>query len=338
MSIEPVNTSVVAPLPWHEPARAQLERALRSGRMPHALLLHGVEGLGKLAFAEWVARAMFCEQRGEALVACGHCRGCALFDAGSHPDFTRVTLEDDKQQISVDQVRAATERLTMTGSRNTWRVAIVHPAQQMTVAAANSLLKTLEEPGTNSLLILVTAQRFALLPTIRSRCQQLGIARPMPEVADQWLRQQAGKPVSPELLRFASGAPLRALDYLKDDFEAFHRAMQNDLRDLVQGSADVTQLAQGWGNASLPERLHWLDHWLGQRIDQEICGTADPVTRTSGAVPLQSGAQVLNISLLFQCLDRIRELKATLRRTALQRELAVETLLLGLQRALGSRA
>jgi hypothetical protein len=101
-------------------------------------------------------------------------------------------------------------------------------------------------------------------------------------------------------------------------------------------SADVTQIAQEWADEQLPERLDWLDFWLSRRIRHEIAGNDDPVTSNVNRPSLQSGLQVLNISALFQALDRVRELKARLRRTALQKELAIESVLLVLQRALST--
>ena len=334
------------PLPWQQAVWSQLERAWYGQRMPHALLLHGVNGLGKHALAKWLAYAVLCDQSqvvvGSAPVQhslrpCLQCTSCKLFIAGSHPDLVLISPEEDKQQISVDQIRAANERLTMTSARNSYRVAIVEPAHQLTVAAANSLLKTLEEPGKKSLLILVTAQRGAMLPTIRSRCQQLGITSPPINMAQNWLQQQTGKTVASDLLSFANGAPLRVLGYLQGSFESLQRAMTPDLAALMD-NGDVTQIAAQWADEQLPERLNWLDHWLTKRLRSEILGNDDRVTSNTGRVALQNASQVLNISTLFQALDKLRELKAQLRRTALQKELAVESVLLIVQRALQTRA
>jgi hypothetical protein len=109
--------------------------------------------------------------------------------------------------------------------------------------------------------------------------------------------------------------------------------MSPGVQTLAEGVCDVTPIAQNWADEQLPERLNWLDGWIGARIQREILRIADPVTRES----LQGAAQVLNISAMFQTLDKVRELKKQLRRTALQRELALETVLLMLQRALNTR-
>lgn len=323
------------PLPWSWHARvlAQLNRSWSLGRLPHALLLHGVPGLGKYRFAHWLAQALLCEAKGNQLQGCGQCPSCKLHEAGSHPDLVLVSPEEDKQQISVDQIRAANDRLTITSTRNGYRVAIIDPAHQMTMAAANSLLKTLEEPGNNTVIILVTAQVSLLLPTLRSRCQQLGVNPPPSTMARQWLTA-TGADVSEELLDYASGAPLRAWQLAQANFEGLRQSMAPGLSALSEGGADLTQLAQGWADEQLPERLSWLDFWLSARLRREILRSADPVTRE----PLQGAAQVLNISAMFQALDRLRELKSILRRTALQKELALGMVLMYVHRALQPRA
>lgn len=333
----PQPVSYAMPLPWQQSAWSQLERARSAERMPHALLLHGVAGLGKFEFAKWLANAVLCEANAKdttRLQPCMQCASCKLFAASSHPDFVLIRPEEDKTQISVEQIRDASERLHMTSGRQGYRVAIVEPAHQLTVAAANALLKTLEEPGSRTLLILVTSQRGAMLPTIRSRCQQLGLSVPSVTVAQNWLQQQIGKTVPADLLAFANHAPLRVLHCLQGSFDSMQKSMAPALSSL--SLADVTQIAQEWADEHLPERLDWLDFWLSRRIRHEIAGNDDPVTSNVNRPSLQSGSQVLNISALFQALDRVRELKVRLRRTALQKELAIESVLLVLQRALST--
>jgi DNA polymerase III subunit delta' len=320
------------PLPWQESLWTRLNQSWLNNRLPHALLLSGAAGLGKQLFAHWLAQALLCDKRIE-LKPCGSCASCKLYKAGSHPDLVIISPEEGKQQISVDQIRAANERLSLTSSRNGYRVTLIEPAQQMTVAAANSLLKTLEEPGQRSLIVLITSQPSALLATIRSRCQQAAMTTPTRSEAQGWLTGQTGVPISADLLDYVCGAPLRALEYSGGRFEALRQAMSPGLAGLNEGGGDITQTAQDWADERLPERLNWLDGWLAARIRTEILRIADPVTRQS----LQGAAQVLNISALFQALDKLRELKSQLRRTALQKELALETLLLMVQRALTVR-
>lgn len=322
-------------LPWHSAATAQLRQAWTANRLPHAILVQGADGLGKGSFAAWLAAAVLCEKSvNGTLDACGACASCALFKAGSHPDLHWIAPEAEKTQLSVDQVRAACEKLSKTSFRQGYKVAILEPAHQMTPGAANSVLKTLEEPSPNSLLVLLTSRPSGLLPTVRSRCQKLTIAGPSTAEAMAWLQQESGKSISPALLEFSGGAPLRALAYADGRFDALNQHMQKSLRDLLSGDADVTQVAAEWEKDTLPDRLVWLDLWLSSLARVGIAGTDDRVTFPEGPAHLPSPSRPLNISALYSMVDRTRALKAQLARTALQRELAVASWLIALLEAL----
>jgi DNA polymerase-3 subunit delta' len=318
-------------LPWHEDAAAQLRKAWAANRLSHALLLQGAEGLGKQTLAAWLACAVLCDKStGSTLNCCGECPGCKLFAAGSHPDLVLVAPEEDKQQISIDQVRAATERLTKTSYRQGYKVAIVTPAHLMTPNAANSVLKTLEEPSPRSLLVLITSQASMLLPTVRSRCQKVTISRPSREQASGWLREKSGRAIEPALLEFAGDAPLRALAYADGRFDTLNEHMQKSLGALLAGQADVTQVAAEWEKDALVDRLTWLDLWLSSLARGALAGSADLVTFPGRSTHLPSPSRPLNISGVYSMVDRARALKMQLARTALQRELAVESWLIAL--------
>ncbi|WP_116813141.1 DNA polymerase III subunit delta' [Steroidobacter cummioxidans] len=322
-------------LPWHSAAIAQLRHAWTANRLPHAILVQGAEGLGSEPFAAWLAAAVLCEKSVDgALEVCGSCASCALIKAGSHPDLHWVAPEEEKTQLSVDQVRAACEKLSKTSFRQGYKVAILEPAHQMTPGAANSVLKTLEEPSRGSLLMLLTSRPSGLLPTVRSRCQKLSLTRPSTAEAMAWLQQESGKSVSPALLAFSGGAPLKALAYADGRFDSLNQHMQKSLRDLLAGDADVTQVAAEWEKDALIDRLVWLDLWLSSLARAGIAGTDDRVTFPGGPAHLPSPTRPLNISALYSMVDRTRALKAQLARTALQRELAVESWLIGLLEAL----
>jgi DNA polymerase-3 subunit delta' len=334
---QPAPRPVPRLLPWHAEATSQLRHAWSAQRLPHAILVQGADGLGKRSFAAWLAAAVLCEKSNDSeLNVCGACTSCALIKAGSHPDFHWIAPEEDKQQLSVDQVRAACEKLSKTSFRQGYKVAILEPAHQMTPGAANSVLKTLEEPSRGSLLVLLTSRPSGLLPTVRSRCQKLTIARPSTADAMAWLQQETGKTVSPALLEFSGGAPLRALEYAGGAFDALNQHMQKSLRDLLTGDADVTQVATEWEKDALIDRLIWLDLWLSAVARVAIAGTDERVTFPGGPAHLPSLPRTLNISALYSMVDRTRALKAQLARTALQRELAVESLLIGLLETLAS--
>lgn len=321
------------PLPWHEGALRHLNIAWEQRRWPHALLIHGAEGLGKRQLARVIAQAVLCDQPSDGLQSCGECTSCRLFAAGTHPDLKFVSPEEDKQQISVDQIREACASLAMTSYRRGYKVAIVDPAHQMTTAAANSLLKTLEEPSPQTLLVLLTSRPSALLPTIRSRCQQLALHAPAEEDALRWLSEAGKPPVSLEILRFANGAPLRALALAEGQYSTLSGELTAALDALFASRADVTQIAKQWANDDLPDRLLCLDHWLMQGIRSNLDRSLRQTDEFVTGVVLPSSPPALNINRVFGCLDRVRELRAALGRTALQRELALEAVLLAIMDA-----
>jgi hypothetical protein len=147
-----------------------------------------------------------------------------------------------------------------------------------------------------------------------------------------WIAR-TGKAVSPQLLRFANGAPLRALALADGRVESLWQEVSSDIEALTAGGQDVTHIAKRWVSEDFVDRLNCVDHWLSDRVRAAIVGTADPITRT----PLPIGARQLNISRLYGCLDRVRALQAQLSRTALQRELAADALLVDLLEALNVR-
>ncbi|HSN73139.1 MAG TPA: DNA polymerase III subunit delta' [Steroidobacteraceae bacterium] len=324
--------------PWHAAPLSQVRSAWDGDRLPHAILLHGAEGLDKSGFAAWLAQAVLCDTPGSPLAPCDNCASCTLVQAGSHPDLTRVVPPPDKQNILIDQIRAACEQLALTSYRQGRKVAIVEPAHRMTVAAANSLLKTLEEPTPRTHLLLVTSQPASLPATIRSRCLRLGFRPPEREVALAWLREHVGSDVDPVILEFAGGAPVAARALAEGAFADLDERMRRGLSELIAGRIDVSVLASEWAARDLEARLKWLEFWCSREIRTQMCGTAEQVTLAGSVQPLPSRGPALNISSLYGLFDAIRELRLVLSRTALQKELAIESLLIRLLRSIGPAA
>lgn len=200
------------------------------GRLPHALLIYGASGIGKRAFAERLAQFLLCESRTGGGEPCGTCDGCRWFVAGSHPDVRRVEPESlakrvsdedelsgqrsakPSSEIKVEQVRELADFLALGSHRGRLRVALVHPAEDMNLHAANALLKSLEEPPPGAVFILVSNRSAKLLPTVRSRCIAVPMRAPETAAALEWLAAQ-GLDDGARWLAFAGGAPLRAVDY-----------------------------------------------------------------------------------------------------------------------------
>jgi len=155
----------------HEQQKDILRRALASGRLAHAYLFSGPDGIGKRLMALALARAIVChEQRG-----CGHCPACRKIDHQNHPDLH--VLEPEGNAIKIEQIRSFQRELNLKPLEAVRKICLIEAADCMTTGASNALLKTLEEPRGDTLLILLTAQPNRLLETIRSRCQRLPFAR-----------------------------------------------------------------------------------------------------------------------------------------------------------------
>lgn len=148
-----------------------LRRVVAGGRLAHALLLAGPPGIGKRLVADALAAMLLCEEKSED--ACGRCASCRQFAAGSHPDLLVVVLPREKREIPIEKAREMNQFLRLQPLRGGRKVAVVDDAQLMNLAAQNALLKGLEEPPKDSVVILVANNADALLPTIRSRCQRL---------------------------------------------------------------------------------------------------------------------------------------------------------------------
>jgi len=204
----PEQAPLTTLLPWHQALFAQMRAAHASKRLGHAWLLSGHQGTGKLAFARHLARTLLCITS-TADGPCDSCRSCHQFRVGSHPDFLQV--QPEKKLITVDQIRETIEYAQNTSQRGGLQILVFEPAEAMNLNAANALLKLLEEPTAQTLLLLVSHQSGLLLPTIRSRCQVLRCPLPESGQAEAWLLAQ-GLAGNPRLaLQKAGGAPLRAL-------------------------------------------------------------------------------------------------------------------------------
>jgi DNA polymerase-3 subunit delta' len=322
-------------LPWQAAARERLETALAGGRLPHALLLHGPEGVGKERFATVIASGLLCRQRAsESILPCGRCPECALSRAGSHPDIHWLRRPDDRKSIGVDAVREICEQLAMTSLRGGHRVAVVLPAQAMTISAQNALLKTLEEPAPRTLLVLVTSRPSRLLPTLRSRCQRIEIPRPEVQAADEWLAGELGRSPAPGLLELAGGAPLKAVA-LAPHFASLTEQMTELLKRLLEGRAEVTATAAEMLGDGLAVRLDWMEAWIGGLLRSRTGVDANGLT-FPGASLLQRHAAEVNISAAFRMVDRLREARRLLEGSAAA-QLVVESLLVELVAAFGRR-
>jgi len=247
---------------------------LRS-RLPHAILLKGPQGIGKLDFAMNLAQSLLCAKPQPDGLACQDCPSCHWFHQETHPDFRLLqpdalaeTEEGEERetgkkkpsrQISVEQVRALADFANLTARQGGHRVVLIHPAETMNTNAANALLKTLEEPSGKMLIILVSHKPQQLLPTILSRCLALAMPMPALEASSAWLKQQGiSNPAT--VLAQAGFAPLTAARLAEegagtDEYNLF-------LQEIRQPAKfDALALAEQLQKMEPVQVVHWLQQW-----------------------------------------------------------------------------
>ena len=167
-----MNTENIKKISWHTSLWHLAEQAHDKNCFPHALLLSGISGLGKHQFANRLASILLCEKISFSLGPCGECHSCSLSLAGNHPDMLFVTTETSKASIKVDQVRVLNDKLGQSSLKENKKIIIISLAESMNRAAANALLKILEEPPSACLFLLITNNQYTIPATIKSRCQQ----------------------------------------------------------------------------------------------------------------------------------------------------------------------
>ncbi len=268
--------------PWQHDDWQRL--AAEFARLPNAWLFTGPAGIGKSEFAHQVAQALLCEAPGTGHHACGQCQACHWFAAGNHPDYRLLAPAQDEDDddgkegkatkrklpvIKIDGVRAVIEFAHLSSHRGGRRVVVVEPAESLNPAAANALLKVLEEPPADVVFLLVSGAPQRLLPTIKSRCRQFPLTAPQPAVALAWLQQQGVDGAEAELA-FHGGMPIfehdAELATLRRDF--VQALTQPALASLL---AAVEKLDRHKLPLALP--LQWLGKWLHDLASLKLAGS-----------------------------------------------------------------
>lgn len=247
--------------PWLNAPYRQLIGLHQSGRGHHALLLQAQPGMGDAALVWGISRWLMCQRR-DGVKSCGQCHSCQLMEAGTHPDWYQLSPEKGKSTLGIDAVRQVTEKLWHHAQQGGAKVVWLPDAGQLSEAAANALLKTLEEPPQNTWFMLCSPQPGRLLATLRSRCLNWHLAPPAEAQSLAWLQKQSGKGVDDccAALRLSAGAPAAALALLDESSWQARQALCEALATALNG--DLLTLLPVLNHEDAPQRLAWLSALL----------------------------------------------------------------------------
>ena len=235
-------------LPWHAQILQKALALKQQQRLPHAVLIETSSDQDMSEFAWHLSTLLLCESPRDTDI-CGACAACGMMLANTYADFKFISLEINpkskklNKNINIKQVRNLIHEVQLTRRYAGLKIAVIYPAEKMNKNSANSLLKTLEEPGAQVLLILLTHNRGRIPITIRSRCQTWVINQPDTEVAMSWLQQQGlESDDASRYLEFAHGDPQLALKLQQQDYASIVDLFKSRFTRYLRGETSVTEL------------------------------------------------------------------------------------------------
>ena len=294
--------------PWQKKQWLKILTYYQQKKLPHALLLTGSYGLGKVDFAKTLSAFILCETKDKS-IACGFCRGCQLFKVGNHPDFFILTPQEKSKNIKIDQIQELISTLAQTAQNNYYQVAIIHPAEAMNRAAANAFLKTLEEPSGQILLILISHQYETLLPTILSRCHRLIFTANLTESTIQWLQQQINSDDRNEaiqLLMTSYYAPLRALQLKSLNYKKIRNQLLQSLSNIIAQRENAISVVGALLKENVPFILQLMMIIIMDILRVKL-NAIDFIINFDQQIPLQKLSAALSNNKLLLLLERLQE-------------------------------
>jgi len=320
--------------PWLQAPLRQFEAAREAGRLGHGWLVAGPRGVGKINLALLAARRLLEGKDGDVRFLEADEAATAMAGrhepADRHPDLHWVFPEAKRSTLTVEQIREAAQALSLTSLTGQARVLVLEPADAMTTAAANALLKTLEEPGADTYLLLISHQPGKLPATIRSRCQSLSVRCPPVADALKWLNGAGKDPEAVEwtpLLEAARGVPFRAICYHRSDIYSFYKGLEASFHEISTNRADPQAITDTWLAGDIEAALSWLSVRLQSIIRARLApDSAEGRNLTSG--DLWNAWKPLSTRFLFEQQKNVELLLGQLG-GGINVELAVRAILLG---------
>jgi DNA polymerase-3 subunit delta' len=313
---------------WQDDVIQELCGLKQKGQLPHAVLIGLQTGVNSRSFGWQLVTALLC-QISDAQGPCGQCDHCHLMQANNYPDFTFTTLLPNERtgkiskDIKVEQIRRLIHQLTLTPNRQSGKVALIYPAEKMNQSAANSLLKTLEEPADEVTIILLSHHVNRLPITVRSRCQQWLIRNPPMRIAQSWLQASGMDPEQIDIsLSLTQGDVQMALQLQQQDCLQYAQQFSLGFDDFIEDKQSVIPLVtllKKVSNETLRLIVHnaLLDH-IYRQLDQDL--SAETKTTLAELLELKKQAQTIlrieenNLNLQLQLEDVLISLKQILKR------------------------
>lgn len=257
-----------APFSWQSDLWQQQISKLRAGHFPQSLLIVGPSGQGKAAFVRQLAKFALCSSAQKASAACGQCSECLIFEAGGQADWMEIRRAEDKKEILIDQIRGFCADIQLTANNNTvGRFALIHQADRLNNAAANALLKTLEEPPRGA-HILLTAEQVSRIPaTIRSRCSRLMMPRANAQQARDFLGEAFSDVPDSLIQRIGPVALLEQKEQLKDLLG--QQKLWADVLDGIKHDRDPIKAASSIDEQYFDDFLRWWQEQLLAMMKQQ---------------------------------------------------------------------
>ncbi|MGE5302896.1 MAG: DNA polymerase III subunit delta' [Alphaproteobacteria bacterium] len=304
-----------------------LRAALAQGRLHHAYLFHGPEGVGKRTIGLALAQAIHCDQMADDF--CGHCVNCLRIKSGNHPDVRLIEPTAGKKEISIQQIRSIEKELSFRAFSGK-KIAIIDPATLMNLPAQNALLKTLEEPPPDSLLILVASNAGGLLPTVRSRCLRIAFG-PLPReliagylAAKQTMTQDDARLVA----AMSMGSLGAALDLDREELVEQRRNWIETMRSLKPGNYQTVLNAAEALSGSREESLKflaWMETWYRDLLIYCVTREARELINLDMVKTIQQQSAAGNPERILEALSQAAGAAARIQRN-LNRRMILEEL------------
>ncbi len=308
-----MNENNYAPLPWQNEQWQYLQKRFQQQCLPHALLLSGISGIGKSQFAHAFIQSLLCQHRDQQGHGCGNCDACSWFLAETHPDLLMIHPQEMGSTIKIEAIRSLIDRMTQRSHQGGYKIALISPAEAMPIAATNALLKILEEPTAQTIIILISQQPKILAATLRSRCQSIFFPTPDKTIAEAWLSKKINISAveSAQLLALADGAPFNAINLQNDVKLQEQQQMLEQLEHIIANKVDPLEVANQWLEKPLLDILNCWQIWIADLIRIKF-GVSPKTIAAAELMILQKISNHISLTMLYSFYDKTNQLRQQL--------------------------